>query len=207
MGNGLKEFDTVLDLCVQCGPLGMQIRDNAIESARLIVNRRLIKDVGKDEFFIKVRIYPHHILRENKQAQGAGADRVSKGMSHCFGKAVGRAARVRDGQIILSVLIMEKDIKKATKAMLLSNSRLACDILVKVHHDVESIGTKPTKTRDMRTEEEEKAAAEAAATPEAAAAPEAKKGDKKEDAKAGAKGKEPVKAAEKKDDKKDAKKK
>ena len=39
--------------------------------------------------------YPHHVLRENKQATGAGADRVSQGMRCAFGKNVGTAARVK----------------------------------------------------------------------------------------------------------------
>src|SRR3989338_11703389 len=80
MGEGAKEFDTIADLHVECGPLGVQIRDNAIESARLMINRTLIKRVGKESFFLKLRIYPHHILRENKQAKGAHADRIQKGM-------------------------------------------------------------------------------------------------------------------------------
>jgi len=45
-------------------------------------------------------IDPHHVLRENKQATGAGADRVSEGMRLSFGKAVGTAARVAPGQEI-----------------------------------------------------------------------------------------------------------
>ena len=39
--------------------------------------------------------YPHQILRENKQATGAGADRVSQGMRLSFGKNVGTAAEFK----------------------------------------------------------------------------------------------------------------
>ncbi len=160
MGNGMKEFDTVVDLQVVCGQFGMQIRDNAIESTRLMVNRQLFKALGKEEFFLKVRVYPHHILRENKQAQGAHADRIQKGMSHAFGKAIGRAVRVRDHQPIFSVLCMEDNAQKAKDCLQMAVSRLPCGISISIHKDVRSIGTKPKKTRDLK-EEEEKAAAEA----------------------------------------------
>ena len=36
-------------------------------------------------------------------ATGAGADRYSEGMRHSFGKPIGQAARVREGQRILVV--------------------------------------------------------------------------------------------------------
>ena len=179
MGNGIKEFNTIIDLKAETATHGSQIRDNAIESARLIINRELVTEVGKDNFFLKLRIYPHHILRENKQAQGAGADRVSKGMSHSFGKAVGRAARVRNGQKIFSVLVLKEDTEKAKKALLKASSRLTCGVTLRIGNDVESIGTKPKKTRDMRK-------AEAEGKPEGEEAKVEKKDEKKpgkEDAK------------------------
>jgi large subunit ribosomal protein L10e len=43
------------------------------------------------------------ILRENKQATGAGADRISQGMSQSFGKTVGSAARIYPNQPIISI--------------------------------------------------------------------------------------------------------
>ena len=74
MGNPLKKYDTIVDLIVD--DEGMQLRDNSLESVRLAVNRYLVKSVGKDNFFMRVRVYPYQILRENKMATGAGADRV-----------------------------------------------------------------------------------------------------------------------------------
>lgn len=206
MGNGLKEFDTIIDLIVKCGKLGIQIRDNALESSRMLINRKLVKEIGKEEFFLKLRVYPHHILRENKQAQGAGADRVSKGMSHSYGKSIGRAARMRDGQKIFSVLINEEHTEKAKSALLLALSRFPCKITVRIGKDVESIGTKPKKTRDMRkTEEEEKEEEKKEAGKEGEEGKEEegteeKKENEKEDAK-------DEKKDDKKDNKKDAKKK
>ncbi|PIN85460.1 MAG: 50S ribosomal protein L16 [Candidatus Diapherotrites archaeon CG11_big_fil_rev_8_21_14_0_20_37_9] len=190
MGNGAKEFDTIVNLIAETGKHGIQIRDNAIESARLAVNRSLIENIGKDDFFLKVRIFPHHMLRENKQAQGAGADRVSSGMSHSFGKTIGRAARIKNGQILFSALVSKENIEKAKTALLSASSRVSCEVTTKVSKDVTSIGTKPIKTRDMRkTEEAEEAGKEGE---------EAKKPD--------AKGRKDAKATGKAGDKKDDKK-
>ena len=54
-------------------------------------------------YALRVHKYPHNILRENKQATGAGADRVSQGMRLSFGKNVGTAARVKKNDVIISV--------------------------------------------------------------------------------------------------------
>lgn len=204
MGDGMKSFDTVIDLIVQCGPLGVQFRDNAIESARLMINRALIKRVGKEGFFLKLRIYPHHILRENKQAQGAHADRIQKGMSHPFGKTIGRAARIRSGQVIFSALVFEADAEKAVGALMTAKSRFPCRIITKTHKDIASVGTKPKKTRDIAKEEEEaKKAAEGAVTTaeDGKEAASAAAGAKPEAGKAAAKP-EAGKAEEKKEEKK-----
>jgi len=163
MGDGVKKFNTILDLLVKCGNKGVQIRDNALESARLTINRALIKDPGREGFFLKLRIFPHHILRENKQAQGAHADRIQTGMSHAFGQSMGRAARVRNGQKIFSVIVFEEDMEAAKDALLRAASRFPCGVRVISGKDVESIGTKPKKIRDLAQEEEDKKKEEAEA--------------------------------------------
>ena len=204
MGNGQKEFDTVCDLIIKVPKNGVQIRDNALESSRLMINRGLIKLVGKEDFFLKLRVYPYHILRENKQAQGAHADRIQKGMSHAFGKVIGRAMRGRNGQKIFSVLVMDEKKEAAREALLRANARLPCDIDVIIHKDVKSIGTKPKKTRDLIAEEQaakEAAAAATAAAPgaalaEGAKAPESAAGAKAE-AKPAAAGAKPAAGAKK----------
>jgi large subunit ribosomal protein L10e len=70
-----------------------QIRHDALESSRLSANRHMIKELGEGNYKMILRKFPHHVLRENKQATGAGADRVSDGMRQAFGKPVGTAAR------------------------------------------------------------------------------------------------------------------
>ena len=82
---------------------GVQIRSNALEAIRVTISRHLTKHVGDKAFFMKVMIFPHHIMRENAMATGAGADRYSQGMRRSFGKPVGRAARVSENQHVLTV--------------------------------------------------------------------------------------------------------
>jgi large subunit ribosomal protein L10e len=114
MGNLSQEFPTQVDLVVE---EACQIRHSALEAARISVNRRLMKNVGRSNFHFKVRIFPHHVLRENKQATGAGADRVSEGMRLSFGKAVGTAARVDANQKILTVYSTPQYLEKIKDAL------------------------------------------------------------------------------------------
>ena len=61
-------------------------------------------------YHLQIRIYPHHVLRENKMLTGAGADRMQTGMQRAFGKAIGSAAQVKIGQAIFTVQVDDKDI-------------------------------------------------------------------------------------------------
>ncbi|HZV47824.1 MAG TPA: 50S ribosomal protein L16 [Thermodesulfovibrionales bacterium] len=114
MGNLSQEFPTEVDLIVE---EACQIRHSALEAARITVNRRLMKAVGRSNFHFKVRVFPHHVLRENKQATGAGADRVSEGMRLAFGKAIGTAARVDANQKILTVYSSPQYLDKVKDAL------------------------------------------------------------------------------------------
>jgi len=100
MGNTGGDFPLNVHLVVaeRC-----QIRHTALEAARIAANRHLQKRCGSMNYHLRVRVYPHIVLRENKQATGAGADRVSEGMRRAFGKAVGTAARVKPGQQVMTV--------------------------------------------------------------------------------------------------------
>jgi large subunit ribosomal protein L10e len=100
MGNAKKTFPHKLHLVSK---EDIQLRHNSLESARLACLRILEKNLGKAGFFFQFRVYPHHILRENPLASGAGADRMSTGMKCSFGKAIGVAAQVKEGKEIFSV--------------------------------------------------------------------------------------------------------
>jgi len=114
MGNQNQSFPMEVSLEVQ---EACQIRHTALEAARVSINRRLMKEVGRSNFHLKLRVYPHHVLRENKQATGAGADRVSEGMRMAFGKAVGTAARVSRNQKIFTVYTSPQYIETAKDAI------------------------------------------------------------------------------------------
>jgi len=75
-----------------------QLRHGSLEAARLSANRHLIKELGEGNYKMQLRKFPHQIIRENKQATGAGADRVSDGMRQAFGVPVGTAARIHPGE-------------------------------------------------------------------------------------------------------------
>lgn len=90
-----------------------QIRHNALEAARVAANRYLQEKLGKN-YFLRVLLYPHVVLRENKMIFGAHADRLQDGMRKAFGKPIGTAARVRPNQpvIVVNVNRDAKDIAK-----------------------------------------------------------------------------------------------
>ncbi|MFQ5891729.1 MAG: 50S ribosomal protein L16 [Candidatus Methanofastidiosia archaeon] len=94
-----------------------QIRHNALEAARVISNRHLEKRIGKKSYHLKIRIYPHQVLRMNPIASGHHADRFGDGMRRSFGKAIGTAARVKEGQKLMSVWVSEQNVKEAREAL------------------------------------------------------------------------------------------
>ena len=77
-------------------------------AARICANKYMVKFMGKDAFHMRLRIHPFHVVRINKMLSCAGADRLQTGMRGAYGKAHGTAARVRIGQILLSVRSHDK---------------------------------------------------------------------------------------------------
>merc|ERR1712115_696163 len=80
-----------------------QISSEALEACRVAINKHLTKTIGKDAYHIRIRAHPFHVLRANKMLSCAGADRLSSGMRHSYGKPIGVSARVDIGQVLLSV--------------------------------------------------------------------------------------------------------
>ncbi len=96
----------------------VQIRHNALESARVSAIQGMEKGITRgNTFFMKIRIYPHHVLRENALATGAGADRFQQGMRQSFGKPIGTAARVRKNQKIMEIQVNKNSISTAKAAL------------------------------------------------------------------------------------------
>ncbi len=102
----------------------LQIRDNAIEAARQACNRMLETRIGKGNYFMQTRMYPHHILRENPLASGAGADRLSTGMARPFGKPIGVAAQIWAGKSVFSVRCAKPHVDTARLALKRASHKL-----------------------------------------------------------------------------------
>ncbi|MEM3445712.1 MAG: 50S ribosomal protein L16 [Thermoplasmata archaeon] len=120
VGNLTADFDCAVSLVAL---EACQIRDIAYEAARISATRVLETKVP-NMFRLTVCKYPHNVLREHKMATGAGADRVSGGMRAAFGKAVGHAARVNIGDVILTVEVPKDKLDIAKEALRKANSKL-----------------------------------------------------------------------------------
>jgi large subunit ribosomal protein L10e len=114
LGNKTEKFPIEVNLTAneKC-----QVRHNALESARITVNRAMEKKVGSTNYRVIIRVYPHVVLRENKQATGAGADRVSQGMRAAYGKVVSTAAEIKQDQKIITIETTEPFIDDAKSAL------------------------------------------------------------------------------------------
>jgi large subunit ribosomal protein L10e len=129
MGNQVKKFDYHLDLKAKAS---LQIRHNAIESARQTCNKWLESKIGLNDYSLKVMIFPHHILRENPLAAGAGADRFSTGMAHSFGKPVSVAAQVKKGQTMFRVSLNKDKLEVGRAALKRAQYKFPCDCLIEI---------------------------------------------------------------------------
>jgi large subunit ribosomal protein L10e len=101
----------------------LQIRHNALESARLAANKRMAQ-AGEASFFSMLRVYPHVLLRENKMIATAGADRLQEGMRRAFGKSTGLAARIRPGQVIFEAYVTAPNLELAQDGFKMAASKI-----------------------------------------------------------------------------------
>jgi large subunit ribosomal protein L10e len=123
MGDRTAEFKYEISLFSTADVL---VRHNALESARVAANKFLTNKVGKKNYNFKILVYPHHVMREHSLATGAGADRFSTGMKKAYGKPVGRAARVKNGQKLMLVRTNEENVKFAKEAMRKARHKIPC---------------------------------------------------------------------------------
>ena len=122
MGNRKDEFPVQISLIAdeKC-----QLRHNSIEASRISANRALEKTIGTTNYRLIIRIFPHVVLRENKQATGAGADRVSQGMRAAYGKNVSTCARVNANQIVMTVDTHKQFFSQAKDALRKAGMKLS----------------------------------------------------------------------------------
>ena len=94
-----------------------QLSSEALEAARITCNKYLMNKAGKDVYHLRIRCHPWHVIRINKMLSCAGADRLQTGMRGAFGKACGKVARVKIGQIIMSIRCKERDRRHSMEAL------------------------------------------------------------------------------------------
>lgn len=123
---GNYQYSLTLEIQEPC-----QVRDIALEAARVTATKFLSAKAGT-AFFMRIRKYPHAVLREHKQATGAGADRVSSGMRAAFGKAVGNAVRVKKGTKIFTIEVNADHFETAKEAIYKARMKLPspCKVIV-----------------------------------------------------------------------------
>ena len=110
----------------------LQIRENALESAKQTSNKLLETSIGLSSYHLKLRTYPHHVLREHALASGAGADRFSSGMAHAFGKPIGSAAQVHKGETIFHLYVDKPNITIGKQALERASKKLPCSCTIQV---------------------------------------------------------------------------
>merc|ERR1711991_123177 len=84
-----------------------QISSEALEAARIQANKYMAKNTNKLGFHLRI----------NKMLSCAGADRLQTGMRQSYGKAYGTCARVRIGQILMSLRCKENHQQHAHEAL------------------------------------------------------------------------------------------
>ncbi|MBT3940614.1 50S ribosomal protein L16 [Candidatus Woesearchaeota archaeon] len=95
----------------------VNLRHNALEAGRMTATHTLAKQYGKKGFALHIHAVPHHVMRENALATGAGADRMQTGMRSAFGKAKGLSAHVRVGKVIMTADVPENGEHFAREAL------------------------------------------------------------------------------------------
>lgn len=108
----------------------VQIRHNALEACRQVLNKQLNEELN-GQFFLHVVPFPHHIQRENRMLTGAGADRMQTGMQLAFGKAISKSAFLKNGSRVFVIAVpTEKGVAFARKIIRQIKSKLPMKIRV-----------------------------------------------------------------------------
>ena len=108
----------------------VQIRHNSLEAARVSINKVLSAELGDENYFMLIRVFPHHVIRENALASGAGADRFHTGMRQSFGHPIGTAARVHKGQVVAEIRLDSSKEAVERKALKVAKSKLPYTYLI-----------------------------------------------------------------------------
>ena len=128
MGNRTGEYDTALYLVAK---QSVQIRHNALEAARVVTTKFLEKMLGTN-YFLKILLFPHHVIREKPIATGAGADRYSQGMRLSFGQPAGTAVQIKEGQRLIVLRIKKENLEVGKKALKKAGLKISTPVRIEV---------------------------------------------------------------------------
>ncbi|MEM3555852.1 MAG: 50S ribosomal protein L16 [Candidatus Micrarchaeia archaeon] len=128
MGDAGKKYESEIQVIAE---KPVQIRDSALEAARQAANKYLEKQIPGNYYF-KVAVFPHNIIRENKMIVGAGADRLQKGMRHAFGRPTDRGAKLRANQPVFKIRFFKKDFGFIQEAVRRAKLKLSGTYLTKL---------------------------------------------------------------------------
>ncbi len=109
-----------------------QVRHVALDALRMMSNRHMGKKAGLENYHLVIRIYPHHILRENKMMAFAGADRLQDGMRRSFGKPMDLAARIRANQALVTIHTHPQFVEAAYRALKMGGDKLPTPFSMKI---------------------------------------------------------------------------
>ena len=128
-GNKNTKFPVTISLF---GKEHCQIRHVALDAVRMMTNRHMQRKAGLDNYHFIIRVYPHHILRENKMMAFAGADRLQDGMRRAFGKPMDIAARVKRNQALVTIHTHPQFVDDAKRALKVGGDKLPTPFRIKI---------------------------------------------------------------------------
>jgi len=132
MGNPTGKFDYTVEIInLKDG----QIRNNALEAARIAANRLLELKLGLENYKLRIIPFPHQVLREHKRINVAQADRFQEGMARAYGKPVGTAARVRRGSPIIIAEVDKGGLEVAREALKRASDKFPVTSRIMVKHN------------------------------------------------------------------------
>ena len=114
-----------------------QIRHVALDALRMMSNRHMSRKAGSDNYHLIIRVYPHHVLRENKMMAFAGADRLQDGMRRAFGKPMDVAARIKADQALCTIHTYPQHVDKAKRALKVGGDKLPTPYYFKIENGEE----------------------------------------------------------------------
>lgn len=129
MGNTKASFEYSVSLI---SLRDVQIRHNALEAARVAANKVLFDKLGEKGYCLRIKVYPHQVLRENKMMAFAGADRLQEGMRKSFGAPIGTAVRVKASQMIMLADVNATGVEAAKEALMQGRHKLPTPCRVEV---------------------------------------------------------------------------